>query len=84
MPKLAGAALTVRGVVAFWLLWCSAFVLMLWVLSPGRTLQDALTAELLQGHLAGGYQLPSMNGSYGGYSRSSVEDHCLISSCATA
>jgi 4-amino-4-deoxy-L-arabinose transferase-like glycosyltransferase len=25
--------------------------------SPGRTLQDALAAELLQGHLAGGYQL---------------------------
>jgi hypothetical protein len=30
---------------------------MLWAVSPGRTLQDALTAELLQGHLAGGYQL---------------------------
>ncbi len=30
---------------------------MLWLVSPGRTLQDALTAELLQRHLAGGYQL---------------------------
>jgi 4-amino-4-deoxy-L-arabinose transferase-like glycosyltransferase len=30
---------------------------MLWAVSPGRTLQDALAAELLQGHLAGGYQL---------------------------
>ena len=37
--------------------WCAAFVLMLWAVSPGRTLQDALAAELLQGHLAGGYQL---------------------------
>lgn len=42
---------------AFWLTWCAAFVLMLWAVSPGRTLQDALAAELLQGHLAGGYQL---------------------------
>src|SRR5262245_52214979 len=49
--------LTTRGVVAFWLLWSSAFVVMLWTASPGRTLQDALAAELLQGHLAGGYQL---------------------------
>jgi hypothetical protein len=46
-----------RGVVTFWLLWCLAFVLMLWTVSPGRTLQDALSSELLQGHLAGGYQL---------------------------
>ena len=30
---------------------------MLWAVSPARTLQDALAAELLQGHLAGGYQL---------------------------
>jgi 4-amino-4-deoxy-L-arabinose transferase-like glycosyltransferase len=57
MPKLAGQILTTRGVAAFWLTWCAAFVLMLWAVSPGRTLQDALSAELLQGHLAGGYQL---------------------------
>jgi 4-amino-4-deoxy-L-arabinose transferase-like glycosyltransferase len=57
MPKLGGQMLTTRGVAAFWLLWSSAFVLMLWAVSPGRTLQDALAAELLQGHLAGGYQL---------------------------
>jgi hypothetical protein len=30
---------------------------MLWAVSPARTLQDALAAELLQGHLAVGYQL---------------------------
>ena len=57
MSKLAGQMLTTRGVAAFWLAWCAAFVLMLWAVSPGRTLQDALAAELLQGHLAGGYQL---------------------------
>ncbi|HSA67759.1 MAG TPA: glycosyltransferase family 39 protein, partial [Methyloceanibacter sp.] len=57
MKKLGGQMLTTRGVAAFWLLWSAAFVLMLWAVSPGRTLQDALTAELLQGHLAGGYQL---------------------------
>src|SRR6476620_10614679 len=57
MAKLAGQMLTTRGVAAFWLLWSLAFVLMLWAVSPGRTLQDALAAELLQGHLAGGYQL---------------------------
>ena len=57
MKKLAGQMLTTRGVAAFWLLWCLAFVLMLWAVSPGRTLQDALAAELLQDHLAGGYQL---------------------------
>jgi 4-amino-4-deoxy-L-arabinose transferase-like glycosyltransferase len=57
MSKLARQILTTRGVAAFWLLWCAAFVLMLWAVSPGRTLQDALAAELLQGHLAGGYQL---------------------------
>src|SRR5215831_15200279 len=45
--------LTARGVAAFWVLWSVAFVLMVWAISPGRTLQDALTAELLQGHLAG-------------------------------
>jgi hypothetical protein len=45
------------GVTAFWLLWCAAFVLMLWAVSPGRTLQDALAVELLQRHLAGGYQV---------------------------
>ncbi len=49
MLKLAGQMLTTRGVAAFWLLWCLAFVLMLWAVSPGRTLQDALAAELLQG-----------------------------------
>ena len=57
MSKLAGQMLTARGVAAFWLLWCAAFVLMLWAASPGRTLQDALAAELLQGHFAGGYQV---------------------------
>jgi hypothetical protein len=57
MTKLAGQMLTTRGVAAFWLLWSLAFVLMLWAVSPGRTLQDAFAAELLQGHLAGGYQL---------------------------
>jgi hypothetical protein len=57
MPKFASAWLTMRGVVAFWLLWCLAFELMLWAVSPGRTSQDALSSELLQGHLAGGYQL---------------------------
>jgi 4-amino-4-deoxy-L-arabinose transferase-like glycosyltransferase len=57
MSKLAGQILTARGVATFWLLWCAAFVLMLWAVSPGRTLQDALAAELLQGHLAGGYQV---------------------------
>jgi hypothetical protein len=30
MLKLAGQMLTTRGVAAFWLLWCLAFVLMLW------------------------------------------------------
>jgi len=53
----ASALLTMRGVMAFWLLWGLAFVLMLWTVSPGRTLQDAISSELLQGHLAGGYQL---------------------------
>jgi hypothetical protein len=57
MKKLAGQMLTTRGVATFWLLWSLAFVLMLWAVSPGRTLQDALAAELLQNHLAGGYQL---------------------------
>ena len=57
MKTLAGQMLTTRGAAAFWLLWSLAFVLMLWAVSPGRTLQDALAAELLQGHLAGGYQL---------------------------
>ncbi|HEY6656844.1 MAG TPA: hypothetical protein VI038_08445 [Methyloceanibacter sp.] len=57
MLKLAGQMLTTRGVAAFWLPSCLAFVLMLWAVSPGRTLQDALAAELLQGHLAGGYQV---------------------------
>lgn len=46
-----------RGVVAFWLIFAAAFAVMLWAVSPGRTLQDALEAEMLQGHLAGGYQL---------------------------
>jgi hypothetical protein len=57
MPKLVREILTARGVAAFWLVWCAAFVVMLWAVAPGRTLQDALAAELLQGHLAGGYQL---------------------------
>jgi len=57
MKTLAGQMLTTSGAAAFWLLWSLAFVLMLWAVSPGRTLQDALAAELLQGHLAGGYQL---------------------------
>jgi len=34
--------LTARGVAAFWVLWSVAFVLMVWAISPGRTLQDAL------------------------------------------
>lgn len=55
--KLSAALLSTRGVVGFWLVQAAAFVLMLWAVSPGRTLQDALSAELLQGHLAGGYQL---------------------------
>jgi hypothetical protein len=69
MPKLAGKLLTTRGVVAFWLLWSFAFVLMLWAVSPGRTLQDALAAELLQSHLAGATSSAirrSMNGCCGG------------------
>lgn len=54
MPRLADALLTTRGVVAFWVVSAAALVLMLCAVSPGSTLQDALTAELLQGHLAGG------------------------------
>ena len=57
MGRITAALLSARGVAGFWLLFASAFVLMLWALSPGRTLQDALSAELPQGHLAGGYQL---------------------------
>jgi hypothetical protein len=57
MPRLVSALLTPRGLVAFWLVFAAAFILTLWLVSPGRTLQDALTAELLQRHLAGGYQL---------------------------
>jgi hypothetical protein len=60
MPRLADALLTTRGVVAFWVASAAAFVLMLCAISPGSTLQDALTAELLQGHLAGGYQLRNL------------------------
>ena len=37
----------VRGMAAL-VLWSITFVLMVWAVSPGRTLQDALTAELLQ------------------------------------
>ena len=57
MRRFVGALLTPRGVVAFWLLYALAFVLMLLAVLPGRTLQDALSAELLQGHLSGGYQI---------------------------
>jgi 4-amino-4-deoxy-L-arabinose transferase-like glycosyltransferase len=57
MRKLAGALLTTRGIVGFWLLQAAAYIAMLWVVAPGRTLQDALAAELLQTHLAGGYQI---------------------------
>jgi len=57
MARLVSALLTPRGLVTFWLVFAAAFILMLWLVSPGRTLQDALTAELLQRHLAGGYQL---------------------------
>ena len=57
MAKFTEALLTTSGVVAFWVVSAAAFVLMLSAVSPGSTLQDALTAELLQGHLAGGYQL---------------------------
>lgn len=49
--------LTKRGIVCFWLVSAAAFVAMLWAVAPGRTLQDALSAEMLQGHLSGGYQL---------------------------
>ena len=49
--------LTTRGVAGFWLISAVAFIAMLWAVAPGRTLQDALAAEILQGHLAGGYQL---------------------------
>ena len=57
MPRFIGGLLTARGVAAFWLLYALAFVIMLLAVSPGRTLQDALSAELLQNHLAGGYQI---------------------------
>ena len=57
MRSLIEMLLTRRGVVAFWLVYAVLFVLILWAVSPGRTLQDALSAELLQNHLAGGYQL---------------------------
>jgi 4-amino-4-deoxy-L-arabinose transferase-like glycosyltransferase len=57
LSRLMSLALTTRGVVSFWLLSGTAFVLMLWLVSPGRTLQDAEEAELMQRHLAGGYQL---------------------------
>jgi hypothetical protein len=57
MPRFVSALLTPHGLVAFWLVFAASFVLTLWLVSPGRTLQDALTAELLQHHLAGGYQL---------------------------
>jgi Dolichyl-phosphate-mannose-protein mannosyltransferase len=57
MARHVSVLLTFRGLAAFWLVYAAAFVLMLWLVSPGRTLQDALTAELLQRHLAGGYQL---------------------------
>jgi 4-amino-4-deoxy-L-arabinose transferase-like glycosyltransferase len=43
--------------VGFWLAAAVAFIAMLWAVAPGRTLQDALSAEILQRHLAGGYQL---------------------------
>ena len=55
--RLLSFILTTPGVVSFWLLSGAAFVLMLWLVSPGRTLQDAEEAELMQRHLAGGYQL---------------------------
>jgi hypothetical protein len=50
------ALLTSRGLVAFWPVFAAAFILMLWLVSPGRALQDALTAEFLEHHLASGYQ----------------------------
>jgi hypothetical protein len=53
MPRLADALLTTRGVVAFWVVSAAALVLMLCAVLPGSTLQDALTAELWQGHFAG-------------------------------
>src|SRR5581483_10648060 len=46
-----------RGVVAFWLILALSFLILNYMLAPGRTLQDAIEAELLQNHLAGGYQL---------------------------
>ena len=49
--------LTTPGVVAFWLAFAVCFVALHDFAVPGRALQDAIEAELLQGHLAGGYQL---------------------------
>ncbi len=49
--------LTARGVVAFWLIYAASFLVLNLLLAPGRSLQDAIEAELLQGHLSGGYQL---------------------------
>ena len=49
--------LTARGVVAFWLIFAASFLVLNLLLAPGRSLQDAIEAELLQGHLSGGYQL---------------------------
>jgi hypothetical protein len=87
MPRLVSALLTPRGLVAFWLVFAAAFVVMLWLVSPGRTLQDALTAELLQRHLAGGYQLRnplSTNGCFGLWSGSRTRAPSPTSSCDMA
>jgi 4-amino-4-deoxy-L-arabinose transferase-like glycosyltransferase len=49
--------LSTRGVVVFWLIYAASLLVVQSLLAPGRTLQDAIEAELLQNHLAGGYQL---------------------------
>src|SRR5262249_20329369 len=49
--------LAARGVVFFWLSLAASFLVLNSLLAPGRTLQDAIEAELLQTHLGGGYQL---------------------------
>ena len=84
MRKLIDALLTTKGVVGFWLVSATAYIGTMWAVAPGRTLQDALTAEILQGHLAGGYQLrnPPLYGCYAACSRSWAAGRSPISCCA--
>ena len=49
--------LSTPGVLCFWLLWAGLFVVVLLVVSPGASTQDAQEAEILQSQLAAGYQL---------------------------